>query len=609
LNLFGLNSIVEAAMKREIAAIITCLLVSSPSFSVTLHVPSQYPTIQAGINAAQTYDTVLVAAGTYYEHIDFLGQIIVVKSASGPGATTIDGDLSEGYVVTFSEGGSPETMLEGFTVTHGHGQYPPGGGIFCDTLSSATIKGNYIISNGEPWNWYGAGISAWHAAPHLEDNLIAGNVCVYYGAGIYLSQCFDVVIRYNVIANNYTTSGYGVAIGGGIYSLNTESIIERNVFEGNVADVGYGYGGAIAINGSGVCSIFHNTFSANLSGMSSYPTGSGICVGYQAYTGSINFDNNIMVNSPQGGGFSLYAGTPIIHMDFNDVWNNVPFNYYGCAPGLFDISADPQFAPYAYELTAASPCVDAGSFMANPDPDGTRADMGAFPFDQPGMNVAFQPYVWPINIPASGGWFAGHFFLTNHTSALANFDFWVDVLLPDSSVFGPIILRRNLTFSPNQQIMRAIVQNVPARAPAGNYLYRARTGIFQTGQIYCETAMPFTKLGMEGSDGRWTIQGDLEDWGRAPEMRADLRTTIRLEASPNPFNPGTTLSFSLPAAGQASVKVYDLCGRTVATLLDRQLAAGRQEITFESANLASGIYWAVLQAGGAKIVQKLMLMK
>ncbi|HEX7345038.1 MAG TPA: right-handed parallel beta-helix repeat-containing protein, partial [bacterium] len=413
-------------MKRGIAAIITCLLVSTPSFSVTLHVPSQYPTIRAGINAAQDYDTVLVAAGGYYEHIDFLGKEIVVKSESGAELTAIVWAGQENVVTMNSGEGA---VLEGFTIQNDYPGDMAGCGIYCGPGSWPTIGNNRIIECGSIWCQPGGGISAWSASPHIEDNLIAGNMCAYYGAGIQLSQCFDVVIRDNVIANNYTASGYGVAVGGGIYADSSEGLIERNLFVANIADPDYGYGGAIAVAGSGWCQIWRNTFSENVSGMNNYPTGGGICLGPQwGCSASIFFEDNILVNSSQGGGFSLYGGTPILRLDFNDVWNNQPFNYYGCTPGPFDISADPLFeggSPYSYELTANSPCVDAGSFMANPDPDGTRADIGAYPFNRVGMNVSFQPYFWPINIPANGGWFAGHFFLTNNTASSSHFDFWV----------------------------------------------------------------------------------------------------------------------------------------------------------------------------------------
>ncbi len=57
----------------------------------TIHVPVDQPTIQAGINAANPGDTVLVSPGTYTENIDFMGKAITVISSAGPGTTVIDG--------------------------------------------------------------------------------------------------------------------------------------------------------------------------------------------------------------------------------------------------------------------------------------------------------------------------------------------------------------------------------------------------------------------------------------------------------------------------------------------------------------------------------------
>jgi hypothetical protein len=65
----------------------------------TIHVPADRPTIQAGVNAANNGDTVLVSPGTYNENIDFLGKAITVTSSGGPASTTIDGGNREGLAV------------------------------------------------------------------------------------------------------------------------------------------------------------------------------------------------------------------------------------------------------------------------------------------------------------------------------------------------------------------------------------------------------------------------------------------------------------------------------------------------------------------------------
>src|SRR3954469_25677884 len=71
------------------------------SAQVTINVPADIPTIQGAINAAHNGDTVLVAPGTYFENLDFVGKAITVKSSDGPTLTIIDGG-SQGPVIRFA---------------------------------------------------------------------------------------------------------------------------------------------------------------------------------------------------------------------------------------------------------------------------------------------------------------------------------------------------------------------------------------------------------------------------------------------------------------------------------------------------------------------------
>jgi hypothetical protein len=84
---------------------------------------------------------------------------------------------------------------------------------------------------------------------------------------------------------------------------------------------------------------------------------------------------------------------------------------------------------------------------------------------------------------------------------------------------------------------------------------------------------------------------------------------LRLEAGPNPFNPTTTLRFSLPEAGPVRLQVVDLAGRRVAVLRDGPLAAGFHAVTWQPRALASGVYLARLEAGSRTATTRLLLVE
>ncbi len=78
---------------------------------------------------------------------------------------------------------------------------------------------------------------------------------------------------------------------------------------------------------------------------------------------------------------------------------------------------------------------------------------------------------------------------------------------------------------------------------------------------------------------------------------------------PNPFNPSTNISFNLPATGEVSLKVYNLLGQEVATLVEGRLSSGSHTVNFNASQLASGMYIYRLQAGNHLQTKKMMLIK
>ncbi len=90
----------------------------------------------------------------------------------------------------------------------------------------------------------------------------------------------------------------------------------------------------------------------------------------------------------------------------------------------------------------------------------------------------------------------------------------------------------------------------------------------------------------------------------------DVASSFQLKQNyPNPFNPSTTINFVLPEASEVSLKVFNMLGQEVATLVDGRMTAGAQSLQFDASGLASGAYVYTLKAGNFIQTKKMMLIK
>ena len=80
-------------------------------------------------------------------------------------------------------------------------------------------------------------------------------------------------------------------------------------------------------------------------------------------------------------------------------------------------------------------------------------------------------------------------------------------------------------------------------------------------------------------------------------------------AYPNPFNPSTTMTLTLPEAGNVTVQVYNLMGQVVATLANGYQDASTYTLTWDASDAASGLYIVKAETAGTVSTQKLMLLK
>ncbi|MFC2134768.1 T9SS type A sorting domain-containing protein [Bacteroidota bacterium] len=107
------------------------------------------------------------------------------------------------------------------------------------------------------------------------------------------------------------------------------------------------------------------------------------------------------------------------------------------------------------------------------------------------------------------------------------------------------------------------------------------------------------------TDNNGGIVTDVDD-----NMYSNIPSSFQLNQNyPNPFNPTTVISFHLPASSHAVLKVYDVLGNEVATLIDEYKSPGTYEVTFNGSDLSSGIYLYTVQAGNLSETKKLVLMK
>ena len=81
------------------------------------------------------------------------------------------------------------------------------------------------------------------------------------------------------------------------------------------------------------------------------------------------------------------------------------------------------------------------------------------------------------------------------------------------------------------------------------------------------------------------------------------------ENYPNPFNPSTTIRYQIPENGMVTLKVYDILGREVKTLVNDFKTKGRYEVTFDAGSLASGLYIYEIKSGDYKASKKMTLIK
>ncbi len=395
--------------KRSLVILFVLVMVftSCTSFGALRKVPTDYDTIQAGIDAAIGGDTVLVAddfySGVGNRDLDFLGKAITVRSAGDdPSTCTLEGH-SASRAVSFINGEGPNSILRGFTLQHTEVTDENGGAVLivnssptitncviysCSALGTGRGGGLYI-ENGGPVitdceikicdSDRGGAVYCTSSIPLFKNCLFFSSTAVSYGGGIFCTNNSTMRIYECTFDDNNAN------FGAGIWCEDSSPIITNSKFSQNAAG---NHGGGAAFDNCEGAEITNCLF---YNGNTGGTYGGGITCAGSTGPDIINCTINGNTAGVVGGGIHISNCPALITNCI--VWNNSPESIYvsgttlpdisyscieqssGVYPGTGNINSDPLFVsgPLGYYYLDASdnpnrvvsPCINIGSNLAS----------------------------------------------------------------------------------------------------------------------------------------------------------------------------------------------------------------------------------------------------
>ncbi len=604
-----------------------------------IEIPEDYPTIQEGIDAGRDGDTVLVHPGIYVENINFNGHNVVVGSlflTSGDtsfiSSTIIDGG-SSGSVVTFESDEDDAAVIAGFTIRNGFASQ--GGGIYCDG-SSPRIEYNSITENS---SIRGGGIYCVNDAnPVIRHNMVIDNSASEFGAGLYCHLESRPEIIENTIRGNSADS-----MGGGIALSFSNPTILNNTIEGNVAGSRGGgvscnssspamsnnsINGNEAVNGGGVyignssnVELYDNILSGNIaSGTVEISHGGAISFEFSEI---LIFENTISENEAIGNGGGIYSGDSSAAI----ITNNSIFGNSGYKGG--GIYCENSNTGISKNLISGNESEDGGGiycgYQASPDIANNIIFMN---MTGAGGGIYCSSSAAPIilnnsiseNISYRGG---GIYCGASSSPVLKNNILWADTagaegleiyvhesatpIVVYSDIEGGWVGEGNIDIDP---LFRDVdsgdfhLMSFECGDTVDSPCIDVGHPAILDNILNCDWGMATRLSDMGAFGGGDSARVGIEN----PDSESPIDFTLT-QNYPNPFNPYTAISFELPRAQRVTLKIYDLLGREVAMALDEKMPAGIHRVEFDGSDLASGVYFYILETGDFVDSKRMVLIK
>jgi|GEM_PF-1868252 len=263
-----------------------------------------------------------------------------------------------------------------------------------------------------------------------------------------------------------------------------------------------------------------------------------------------------------------------------------------------------DFGPYLLAMTAGVCCWETNS-ASNPAVVITESNFLSYVGEANAYTTTANLSSFCSIIAAGPGCFSnGH--------CIADLDggeYWFNVYQPNSDTdCYAMYMSVSPAYTPN--VCTPLVGVAQGGTLLGYFATDASAGLFPS--VYNETGTHQTTFVIDAPaacDQDVTVSVWYEDL--CPEVNADEQAAnFELAQNfPNPFNPTTSISFTLPEAGEASLKVYDMNGREVATLVNGMTERGTHSVTFDASGLSTGVYFYTLTAGELTTTNKMVLVK